>query len=172
MRVRLIASERLRELAQYWNRKRGSHLMPSRGDIDPTEIPRLLPHLRMVDVLYEPDLKFRYRLVGTAVVELMGIDITGRYIDESLFDANTAKAFAGHAFSVRERAAATGVTRGRWPTNDWMIVRWVVLPLGRDRQTVDRLLIGNDAVPADEIGAIAEGLDHDPLAGPRRIEFD
>lgn len=170
--MRRIASERLRQLVQYWSLKRGGQRMPSRADIDPVDIPRLLPYLRLVDVLREPEIRFRYRLIGTAIVERMGIDITGRYIDESLFGRHTAKVLAGHQFAVRERTAAAGESRSLWPHSDWMIVRWVVLPLGRDRETADQLLVGNDAVPAEAEGRIDDGLDHDLLAGPRAIEID
>ena len=37
-----LQSWRVSELAEYWERKRGNRLMPSRADIDPAEIKRLL----------------------------------------------------------------------------------------------------------------------------------
>lgn len=56
--------------------------MPARRDLDPTEFsPRLLPHLRITEFL-EGCTRFRYRLVGTAVVEAYGAEITWQYIDE------------------------------------------------------------------------------------------
>ncbi len=68
-------------LFQYWDRKRGVRPMPARRDLDPVEIPRLLPHLRITEIL-EGCTRFRYRLVGTAVVEAYGADFTGKYTDE------------------------------------------------------------------------------------------
>ncbi len=55
--------------------------LPGRQHVDPCAIPHLLPHLFLVDV-ERPPLRFRYRLVGTAFVELMGCDRTGCYLDE------------------------------------------------------------------------------------------
>ncbi len=49
--------------------------LPSRWDIDPIEIPRLLPHIMLVDVM-GPSL-YRYRLVGTEIATTMGVNATG-----------------------------------------------------------------------------------------------
>jgi hypothetical protein len=66
----------------YWIEKRGNRLMPSRRDIDPTEIPRkVLPNLQLIDVI-DGGARFRYRLIGTATVDAYGEDFTGRYADE------------------------------------------------------------------------------------------
>ena len=66
----------------YWIEKRGNRLMPSRRDIDPTEIPRkILPNLQLIDVV-DGGARFRYRLIGTATVEAYGRDFTGLHPDE------------------------------------------------------------------------------------------
>jgi len=66
----------------YWIEKRGNRLMPSRRDIDPTEIPRkTLRNLQIIDVV-DDGARYRYRLIGTATVEAYGEDFTGRYTDE------------------------------------------------------------------------------------------
>jgi hypothetical protein len=64
----------------YWERKRASQSMPRRRDIDPAEIPRLLPHVQLVEATENRG--FRYRLVGTGLVEAFGHDYTGHYVDE------------------------------------------------------------------------------------------
>ena len=71
----------LQRLYEYWDGKRAGRAMPARGDLDPVEIPDLLPHLILLDVTHDP-LRFRVRLYGTSVVELRGIDLTGRYLYE------------------------------------------------------------------------------------------
>jgi hypothetical protein len=56
--------------------------MPCRRDIDPIEIPRkVLPNLQVIEVI-DGGARFRYRLVGTALVEAYGKDFTGRIADE------------------------------------------------------------------------------------------
>ena len=71
----------LRALLDYWHRARGARRMPARGDLRPADLPRLLPHLFLIDVEAEP-LRLRYRLLGTALTEAVGRDSTGRYCDE------------------------------------------------------------------------------------------
>ena len=74
------SSERIRDLATYWQAKRGARFAPRRADIDPAEIPAHLPHLFMVDVL--PGGEYRYRLVGSELVSRTGRDATGHILSE------------------------------------------------------------------------------------------
>ncbi len=78
-----IRSQRLQRLHAYWRAKadlRGS--LPQRSDIDPVELPDLLPNLMLLDVEHDP-LRFRYRLVGTRVVDFSHDDFTGTYLDQA-----------------------------------------------------------------------------------------
>ena len=66
----------------YWMLKRGARAMPLKRHIDPTEIPpKLLPHLQIIDVV-DGGARFRYRLIGTALVQAYGKEYTGTYADE------------------------------------------------------------------------------------------
>lgn len=56
--------------------------MPSRPDIDPTDIPKLLPDVMLVERL--DDGRYRYRLIGTENARAHGINATGRFLDEVL----------------------------------------------------------------------------------------
>jgi hypothetical protein len=73
---------RLREAFDYWRGKAAGRTMPRRADIDPTEIPKLLRDVMLVDVL--PEGRYRYRLIGTANVQAQGMHATGSYLDEVL----------------------------------------------------------------------------------------
>ncbi len=64
-------------LESYWNSKCAAGSLPSRRDIDPSEIRRLLAHIALVDVAMDGG-GFRYRLVGTRVVQQLAYDPTGR----------------------------------------------------------------------------------------------
>jgi len=77
-----ITEARLREAHDYWRRKAAGRAMPRRADIDPIEIPQLLPDVMLVDVL--PQGRYRYRLIGTENTQAHGINATGRYLDEVL----------------------------------------------------------------------------------------
>ena len=55
--------------------------MPRPGDIDPIALPtEILPQLMMIDI--EPGMRFRFRLIGSAIVALSGAEWTGRYVDD------------------------------------------------------------------------------------------
>ena len=77
-----ITDDRVRKAFAYWELVRHGRLMPSRKDIDPLDLKFCLGWICMVDVHYEPRLRFRFRLDGSKLVELTGFDLTGKYIDE------------------------------------------------------------------------------------------
>jgi hypothetical protein len=81
--VSIVHSKRIRKLNEYWLAKAKGRV-PSRSDIDPVDVRELLPNLMMIDMFGDP-LRFRYRLVGTRVVQYTGFDFTGRRLDEMVF---------------------------------------------------------------------------------------
>jgi hypothetical protein len=75
--------ERLLEDAlTYWESKRAGRRMPARRDLDPIlEVPKLVPWIVLVDVLRDP-LDFRFRLVGSGVVDRSQGNRTGKLFSE------------------------------------------------------------------------------------------
>jgi hypothetical protein len=73
---------RMDQAHRYWREKAAGRPMPRRRDIDPIDIPRLLPDVMLVDVV--EDGRYRYRLIGTGNTQAHGINATGRYLDEVL----------------------------------------------------------------------------------------
>ncbi len=70
------------EAYAYWRGKAAGRMLPSRADIDPIEIVKLLPDVMLVERL--DDRRYRYRLIGTEHQRAQGINATGRYLDEVL----------------------------------------------------------------------------------------
>ena len=77
-------SPSIRVFVDYWRSVRPADGLPGRQHIDPAEITAMLPGVWLVDVATVP-LRFRYRLVGSKLVEFFGHDPTGRWLDE-VFD--------------------------------------------------------------------------------------
>ena len=74
----------LQRFYDLWRSKSPAGRLPGRNDIDPTEMPELLPTLVMFDVVREKsNLRFRCRLMGTDFVTVLGSDRTGKWVDES-----------------------------------------------------------------------------------------
>lgn len=65
----------LADVLDYWEAKRAGRLAPSRADIEPLDLVPILPRIMLVDVI--PPLAFRYRLSGTGIADIHGIELTG-----------------------------------------------------------------------------------------------
>ena len=76
-----ISDPRLAQFADYLEGKRGGRAFLSRGDIDPLELKFILGNIMLFDVSYQP-LRFRYRLVGSTLVQRRGLDMTGKMLEE------------------------------------------------------------------------------------------
>ena len=132
---------RIAELAAYWESKRHNRFAPKRADIDPTEIRQHVGRLFMVDVL--PDGDYRYRLLGSELVQRMGRDSTGKRFS---------KLYAGqpHAFELLKQRFDEVVTT-RQPSYSRGKVYWLgageyrnfecgFFPLSDDGRTVNIIL--------------------------------
>jgi hypothetical protein len=73
----------LMRLFDYWNAKRGGRQMPRRADIDPIELRGLLPYVVLCDVV-DPARLFRVRVIGQAIVDFIGVNITGRPVTDMM----------------------------------------------------------------------------------------
>jgi hypothetical protein len=62
-------------LLAYWDALRGDRLLPKRSEIDPAALVAILPYVSIVEVR-DPDTMV-YRLCGTALRDIMGIEATG-----------------------------------------------------------------------------------------------
>jgi hypothetical protein len=78
--IRQSQSARVRELDAWWRKKAGHRALPDRADLDPAEIPLLLPYILVSEI--EHPFRVRYRLVGTEVVDVTGLNFTGHYLDQ------------------------------------------------------------------------------------------
>ena len=93
------------EAYRYWLAKKGDRPWPLRSSIEPTEIPRLLPHLFLVEVpQIGPPMRFRLRLVGTAFRPFFGADITGREVNEAEVSPDRAR-FCSEWREILQRGA-------------------------------------------------------------------
>lgn len=136
-----IESPLLRALYAYWNERRGGRDMPARTDIDPVDIPRLLPNLLLLDV--EPDTgRLKIRVAGTTIVDMYGSDYTGRYLDEIEFGDRRAAVLHDYTTCLRSRQVYVS-EHSFWTGRDvtYRIER-VILPLSDDGETVSQLIAG------------------------------
>lgn len=128
-------------LYQYWWRKRGARVMPSRSDIDPSEMPLgALPGVSLVDVVSD-ERRYVYRLVGTGDVEVRGHDPTGKSVMEGFFGPSAEDALSCYDKVVRTCAPLLDpvpftASDGRYVTEET-----IFLPLSDDGTHVNKILV-------------------------------
>lgn len=123
----------------YWNAKRAGRSMPSRADINPQEIPRLLPGIILLDV-EPPNGRLRVRLTGTMVVEAYGEDYTGRYLDEIYFGDERGKVLSDYALPIQSRQPLCSDHRFHNINDTTYEIERIIMPLSNDDSTVNMLL--------------------------------
>ncbi|MBI1779006.1 MAG: PAS domain-containing protein [Proteobacteria bacterium] len=137
-----IADAKLQQLLDYWRSKRRGTALPRRDAIDPVEIPRLLPHLMLSEPI-DGGADFRYRLVGTAVVEAAGMDFTGKSQNELLPPTPYRDYVQGlNRLVMRERRPlyAESSYRSHRLSDRWTFR--LILPLATDGEAVGMMLAG------------------------------
>jgi hypothetical protein len=128
----------LKFVLDYWSRKRGGRLAPTRADIDPADMASLLPRVMLVDVSADP-LDFRFRLAGTGLFRIHGAELTnkraldleppayGALIHRLYCDAMARRAPIAHRLLIECRTRRSAFMR-------------IVLPLSEDNQAINRLM--------------------------------
>ena len=135
-----------RELFDYWLRSAGSRRMPARSDLDPLKVPRLLPHIGLIDVRDGVD-DASFRLAGTRLHEIYGQEITGKRAGD-VFSGERADYWQRvHASLMAKGSPLTGVVRGPAKGRDHIVLFWLRLPLSEDGALVDRILCYDVAAP-------------------------
>jgi hypothetical protein len=120
-----------RQLLEYWRARKGGAAMPRRADLDLiSDLPRLAAYVLLIEVGEGP--RFRYRIVGSALVERAHRDVTGRELDRAIYGEHIDEVLAplrtvvAEKRPVRVRAFARGVERA--PTR----MEFLCVPLAGD----------------------------------------
>jgi len=131
----------LKQLAAYWQAKKGGRRAPARADLDPIDIPALMPHLMLVDVEAESR-RLRFRLMGTAITNGLGRDLTGRYLDELPLNKTQRAMYAEYRRVIESGEPACSTWEYTRENGRHVRFERLVLPLSSDGATIDMLLGG------------------------------
>jgi len=170
-----LVTQGQRELLDYWLESAGQRAMPARSDFDPLKVPRLLPHLGLIDLRDGVD-QGLFRLAGTQLRDIYGQEITGKRIDEVFSGACAAYWSRIHLRVAENALPAHGVVRGPAEGREHVVLFWLRLPLSEDGGRVDRILCHDVAGPSETGDAPAEfTLYHYPrveaLPLPGRVQY-
>lgn len=137
----------LSALYAYWRSRHVADALPTRADIDPCEIGRLLPYVGLIDLIDgegDAGCNFRYRLVGSHMVNVFGRDFTGTALGEDFKDGNYGR-FLHELYSeaVATRGAVFCESRFVYRQDEEMTIRRLVMPLAGADGGVAMLLFAN-----------------------------
>jgi hypothetical protein len=129
----------LQQLHKHWHRQRGARTMPARPDIDVAEIPTLLPHMFVIDVLENPR-ELRFRVAGAHMRQALGEELTGRHI-AGAFPPD----FGGEVKAIWSRVVDQKTPVRSWgdlrvPGKEFLKWEGAAMPLSSDSAAVNMLL--------------------------------
>jgi hypothetical protein len=114
--------------------------LPGRQHFDPAKVPQLLRNIWLVDVARAP-CRFRVRLLGTAIVEFVGSDDTGKWLHEIYGDFEGSEPHRCMCTCARDgRPAFQKSNIQSNPEKSYVIAERLYLPLAADGHTPDMLL--------------------------------
>lgn len=128
-----------KELLEYWVSKCDADKYPVRSAIEPSKIKRILPYIFIVERLDGEKSDYRFRLVGTGIVDIEG-ECTGRLLSELFPDRDK----YSNVWKQYDECCM-GVTYIRHQTLGWRGKKYieyetVLLPLYGDGENVDYLI--------------------------------
>lgn len=141
-----LHDRRLRRLHDYWRQCCAGAAMPPRAAIDPLDFRYILGYVTLVEVEVEPaPRRYRFRLDGSMLAMLSGMDYTGKYLDQLGMPDYIAFIAAsydrvvdrGRPYAYRKRGAFEKKTFDE---------ETLILPLGRGG-TVEQLMVA--VIPGD-----------------------
>jgi hypothetical protein len=132
------------ELYAYWERKRGARRLPSRADIDPADLKRILPNITLTRI--ERDGRVRYTLVGTRCVAHAGMDYTNHHLDDLDFSCDFDTDWREvYRVVFRDQRPVFGIVKTLLKDNRVCELAEVLLPLSDDGETVTHCIAIEDA---------------------------
>lgn len=142
-----LHDQRLVRLVDYWRSKIVDSAMPPPGAIEPVDFKFILGYVTLVDVEANPR-RYLFRLDGSILAALSGMDYTGKYLDQLGMPEYCAFVQASYDVVVDNMAPYAYRKRGAFDKQSFS-EETVILPLGRDRQ-VQRLMVA--VIPGERPG--------------------
>lgn len=130
----------VRGILDYWLSIHPKDRLPSRADLDPISIPKLLPYVVMTDVEYDP-FRLRFRLLGTVISNAFTKNLTGLYFDEAFENFRDSEGYQQRKIVSDTKEPVHFFGKGKLRYNlDFTSIEWVLLPLSDDGENVSIIL--------------------------------
>ena len=132
-----------RQLYDYWLSRAEQGLLPTRGDINPAHIPRLLPVISLIDVGDTLEVS-RVRLAGTRLRDVFDREITGLKIDDLDLGSKRDYWLAAYRHTAVDGKPTQGIVRGPRLNKEHLVQYWIRLPLAAEDGSRVRMILGLD----------------------------
>ena len=119
--------------------------MPSRQDISPAEIPKLLEYIFLLELRGDPSLgpaSFFYRVLGSQLANLAGQDLSQKSLAEYRCPNRRARSTMTFSYAFRNKTPTRVVGNVRDVKGKYHLVESVTFPLSNDGVNVNMLLGG------------------------------
>lgn len=132
----------------YWQSRRLGRAYPDRADISPHGLgPKLLPHVGLAELNLDDLPQSRMRLVGTAIVEQLGFDPTGKRASEYARGEHLALLISLATDMLRHCRPVFSEARFRLHEERFLMVRRLYLPMSHGGSEPRMLLFGQTFHP-------------------------
>jgi hypothetical protein len=126
-----IRDANVRQFFELWQTAHVDGRAPGKSFLDPLRLRFLLGSLSLLEVEPEP-LRFRYRLVGTDIVQRLGHELTGKFLDEHPDPALRPFLVKGATMVHHAAMPIYGHVKARTLGEDWLLEVVAVPLLGPD----------------------------------------
>ncbi len=133
---------KIRRVLDYWRGLAPAPgLLPGRQHVDPVDVPDLLPHLWLIDVVRGDRTRYRFRLIGGEILDAGAPMRRGMFLDELGERIDQAEAHGIFDAVLRDhlpdwRRGQSIITHSRYVAS----LERIILPLAADGRMVDMLL--------------------------------
>jgi hypothetical protein len=133
-----VIQPQLRELFDWWTKRRGDRTMPTMRELNPAVLKPWLPNLLIIGVKEES--QFIYHYYGSSFIDAFGTNMAGRTID-SLPEAQRDLIRHEYDYVCQRKRPTWRVYSGDF---DGEIVTWerLILPFGNEHGQVVTLVVG------------------------------
>ncbi|WP_161957155.1 PAS domain-containing protein [Aestuariivirga litoralis] len=141
-RAQLVVPEQ-RQLYDYWLSRAAKGALPGRSDINPADIPRLLPYISLIDVSDRLEAS-RIRLAGTRLRDVFDREITGLMIDDLDLGPKRDYWMTAYRHTAVDGKPTQGIVRGPRVNKEHLVQYWIRLPLAAASGSGIRMILGLD----------------------------
>lgn len=128
----------LRDALALWQSKCVNHAFPARADFSVEDLAPFMGHIILIDVERDPR-RYRFRLIGSYITQMLGRDSTGRYMDDVYGAAAFENATRSNDYILEHRQPVRGFGNVSHANKGHIDIEVLDAPLSADGQTIDMI---------------------------------